>query len=80
MNLAERIESFKRRGFSEERAIVIVLMREAAIILFNAFPNSLVLIGGANLIIFHESVRHSADLVSIPIENSPLYRSKIPHP
>ena len=62
MNLAERIESFKRRGFSEERAIVIVLMREAAIILFNAFPNSLVLIGGANLILFHESVRHSADL------------------
>ena len=62
MNLAERLESFKKRGFSEDRAVVIVLMREAAIILFNAFPDSLVLIGGANLILFHESTRHSADL------------------
>jgi hypothetical protein len=57
MNLAEQIEQLVGRGFSEERAETIVLMREAVIIIFDAFPETLVLVGGANLVLFQESVR-----------------------
>jgi hypothetical protein len=62
MNLAEQIEALKTRGFSQERAEVILLMQEASIVLFQAWPESFVLYGGANLILFHNSVRHSGDL------------------
>ena len=67
MNLAEQIEQLVGRGFSEERAETIVLMREAAIIIFDAFPETLVLVGGANLVLFQEGVRHSADLDFFPV-------------
>lgn len=67
MTLAEQIEQLVGRGFSEERAEIIVLMREAAIIVFDAFPDSLVLVGGANLVLFQDSVRHSADLDFFPV-------------
>lgn len=62
MNLAEQIEALKTRGFSQEKAEVILLMQEAAIAVFQAWPESFVLYGGANLILFHNSVRHSGDL------------------
>src|SRR5580692_7292257 len=67
MNLAEQIEQLVSRGFSEERADTIVLMREAAIVIFDAFPETLVLVGGANLVLFQEGVRHSADLDFFPV-------------
>jgi len=67
MNLAEQLEQLVGRGFSEERAETIVLMREAVIIIFSAFPETLVLVGGANLVLFQESVRHSADLDFFPV-------------
>jgi hypothetical protein len=67
MTLAEQIEQLVGRGFSEERAETIVLMREAAIIVFDAFPDPLVLVGGANLVLFQGSVRHSADLDFFPV-------------
>jgi hypothetical protein len=67
MTLAEQIEQLVGRGFSEERAETIVLMREAAIIIFDTFPETLVLVGGANLVLFQESVRHSADLDFFPV-------------
>lgn len=67
MNLAEQIAQLVSRGFSEERAETIVLMREAAIIIFDAFPDTLVLVGGANLVLFQDSVRHSADLDFFPV-------------
>jgi Nucleotidyl transferase AbiEii toxin, Type IV TA system len=67
MNLAEQIERLIGRGFSEEHAETIVLMREAAIIIFDAFPETLVLVGGANLVLFQDSVRHSADLDFFPV-------------
>lgn len=67
MTLAEQIEQLVGRGFSEERAETIVLMREAAIIIFDIFPETLVLVGGANLVLFQESVRHSADLDFCPV-------------
>lgn len=62
MNLAEQLESLKARGFDQERAHTVVLIREAAILLFEAFPDSFLLYGGANLILFHNSVRTSRDL------------------
>lgn len=67
MNLAEQIEQLVGRGFTEERAETIVLMREAAIIIFDVFPETLVLVGGANLVLFQEGVRHSADLDFFPV-------------
>jgi len=42
-------------------------MREAAIIIFDAFPGTLVLVGGANLVLFQDGVRHSADLDFFPV-------------
>jgi Nucleotidyl transferase AbiEii toxin, Type IV TA system len=62
VNLAEQLESLKGRGFSRTQSEVIVLMREAAILIFRAWPDSFILYGGANLVLFHNSVRHSADL------------------
>jgi hypothetical protein len=50
MNLAEQLESLKTRGFDQERAHTVVLIREAAILLFEDFPDSFLLYGGANLI------------------------------
>jgi hypothetical protein len=67
MNLAEQVAQLVGRGFSEERAETIVLMREAAIIIFDVFPDTLVLVGGANLVLFQDSVRHSADLDFFPV-------------
>src|ERR1700694_939187 len=62
MNLAEQLEALQGRGFSAEQARVIVLIREAATILFRQWPESFILSGGANLVLFDDSVRHSADL------------------
>lgn len=62
MNLAEQLEVLQRKGFSTEQARVIALMREAATIIFRQWPERFILFGGANLVLFHDSVRHSADL------------------
>jgi len=67
MTLAAQIAQLVGRGFSEERAETIVLMREAAIVIFGAFPDTLVLVGGANLVLFQDGVRHSADLDFFPV-------------
>jgi hypothetical protein len=62
MNLAVQLELLKERGFDEDRAQIILLIREAAILLFEAFPESFVIYGGANLILFQGSLRTSRDL------------------
>lgn len=62
MNLAAQLEQLRARGFDEDRAHVILLIREAAILLFQAFPDSFLMYGGANLILFHNSLRTSRDL------------------
>jgi nucleotidyltransferase AbiEii toxin of type IV toxin-antitoxin system len=62
MNLAAELELLKERGFDEDRAQIILLIREAAILLFEAFPESFVMYGGANLILFQGSLRTSRDL------------------
>jgi hypothetical protein len=62
MNFAAQLELLKSRGFDEDRAQIVLLIREAAILLFQAFPESFVMYGGANLILFQNSVRTSRDL------------------
>jgi hypothetical protein len=62
MTLAQQIAQLTKKGFSQAQAETIALMREAAVALFRAFPESFVLYGGANLVFFHDSIRHSADL------------------
>jgi len=62
MNLAAQIAAYRERGFTGEQAEVITMMRVAAGVLFRDFPDSFLLFGGATLLLFHDSVRHSADL------------------
>jgi hypothetical protein len=62
MSLAEELELLRARGFDLDRAQIVVLLREAAILMFQAFPDSFLLYGGANLILFHDSLRTSRDL------------------
>jgi hypothetical protein len=62
MNLAAQIAAYRDKGFTGEQAEVITLMRVAAGVLFRDFPDSFLLFGGATLLFFHDSVRHSADL------------------
>lgn len=62
MNLAGQIAVYRERGFTGEQAEIIALMRVAAAVLFRDFPESFLLLGGATLLLFHDSVRHSADL------------------
>ena len=62
MNLAARIAGYRDRGFTGEQAAVITMMRLAPGVLFQDFPDSFLLFGGATLSLFHDSVRHSADL------------------
>jgi hypothetical protein len=62
VNIAEQIALYRGKGFTSDHAEVITLMRLAAGVLFRAFPESFVLFGGATLLFFHDSVRHSGDL------------------
>ena len=50
------------RNFREDQAHILVLMEEAAIALFSSLPEHFVLIGGATLVLFHNSPRLSKDL------------------
>lgn len=62
MNLAAQIAAYTDKGFTGEQAEVIALMRVASGVLFRDFPESFLLFGGATLLLFHDSLRHSADL------------------
>jgi hypothetical protein len=62
MNLAAQIAAYTDKGFTEEQAEVIVLMRVVSGVLFRDFSESFLLFGGATLLLFHDSLRHSADL------------------
>lgn len=66
MNLAAQIAAYRNRGVTVDQAEVIAIMRLAAGVLFQDFPDSFLLFGGATLLIFHDSVRHSADLDLLP--------------
>jgi predicted nucleotidyltransferase component of viral defense system len=62
MNIAERLARYEERGFSRETAAVNVLIEEALQVLFSSFPDTFVFFGGASLVLFYASPRHSGDL------------------
>jgi len=62
MNIAARLARFEDRGFSRETAAVNVLLEQALQILLSAFPDTFVFFGGASLVLFYGSPRHSGDL------------------
>jgi predicted nucleotidyltransferase component of viral defense system len=62
MNTAERLAKYEQRGFSLETAAVNVLLEESLQILFSNFPDTFVFFGGASLVLFYGSPRHSGDL------------------
>lgn len=62
MNIQERVEKYRRRGFQKTEAEILVLIEEAAIGLFSAYQNQFIMIGGAAFVMFHDSPRLSRDL------------------
>jgi nucleotidyltransferase AbiEii toxin of type IV toxin-antitoxin system len=62
MNIAERVEQYEKRGFARETAAVKVLLEEALQILLCSFPDTFIFFGGASLVLFYGSPRHSGDL------------------
>lgn len=66
MTLAERLKKFQDRGFKAETAAVLVLIEEALHSLFASFPDTFVLFGGATLVLFYGSQRHSGDIDLLP--------------
>src|ERR1039458_2618641 len=62
MNIAGRLSAYEKRGFSRETAAVNVLLEEALQVLFSSFPDTFVFFGGASLVLFYGSPRHSGDL------------------
>jgi hypothetical protein len=50
------------RNFREDQVHILVIMEEAAIALFSSLPEHFVLVGGATLVLFHNSPRLSKDL------------------
>jgi len=71
INFAEQIADLSNRGFNAEQARTIVLIKQAAGTLFRDFPDAFVLFGGATLVLFHNSVRHSNDLDLLSNEKLP---------
>lgn len=66
MHPARRIAEYEAKGFSRERAEINTLMENAAFTIFRDFPDAFLLFGGASLVLYHDSVRHSADLDLLP--------------
>ncbi len=62
VDIARKIAKYEDKGFSRDRAEVNTLMEHAAVTIFKDFPDAFVLFGGATLVLYHDSVRHSADL------------------
>ncbi len=62
MNIANEIARYEAKGFTKAQAELQTLIKQAALTLFSDFPENFVLVGGATLILFFGSVRHSADL------------------
>ncbi len=62
MSLARRQVEYEHRGFSRDTAAINVLLEETLRILFVAFPDTFVFFGGASLVLFYGSPRHSGDL------------------
>jgi Nucleotidyl transferase AbiEii toxin, Type IV TA system len=66
MNIARQTAKYEEKGFSREQAEINALMENAISAIFRDFPDAFLFFGGATLVLFHESVRHSADLDLLP--------------
>jgi hypothetical protein len=66
VNIARQIAKYEEKGFSREKAEINALMENAIFAIFQDSPDAFLLFGGATLVLFHESVRHSADLDLLP--------------
>jgi len=62
MNLADRLRIYVDRGLQEDEAAILVLIEEAGLAVFSAFPDRFVVFGGAALLLFYQSPRFSRDL------------------
>jgi hypothetical protein len=62
MNIQARVDRYLKRGFQPPEAEILVLIEESASALFSAFPERLILFGGATLVLFYDSPRLSRDL------------------
>ena len=62
MSIASQVARYEDKGFTRERAEANVLMEQAAFAIFRDFPDAFLVVGGATLVLYHDSVRHSADL------------------
>ncbi|PYT73129.1 MAG: hypothetical protein DMG39_07415, partial [Acidobacteria bacterium] len=62
MNVQDRINRYRKRGFQQVEAEILVLIEESAAALFTSFPDHFILFGGATLVLFYESPRLSRDL------------------
>ncbi len=62
MNLQAKIDRYRKRGFQQAEAEILVLIEDTASSLFAAFPDRFILFGGAILVLFYDSPRLSRDL------------------
>lgn len=62
MSISRQIAYYEDKGFTRAQAEINVLINCAAALIFAQFPDTFVLIGGAALILLHESARLSTDL------------------
>lgn len=62
MTFAERIAEYENKGFSRSTATVNVLIEEAVSAIFEKYPDTFLLFGGASMVLFYDSRRHSGDL------------------
>src|SRR6266446_8755561 len=62
LNIARQTTKYEEKGFAREKAEINALMENALFTIFRDFPDAFLLFGGATLVLFHESMRHSADL------------------
>jgi hypothetical protein len=62
MDIAKQIAKYETKGFNREQAEINALMENAAFTIFRDFPEAFLLFGGATLVLYHDSVRHPADL------------------
>lgn len=62
MNISDRLRRYTDRGFSPDTAVVNVLIEDTLQTLFKRFPDTFIFFGGASLVLFYGSQRHSRDL------------------
>jgi len=62
MYISDRIRRYIARGFHRDSAAVNVLIEETLLTLFKRFPETFIFFGGASLVLFYGSQRHSRDI------------------